>query len=251
MVCFTSFFSLTSATALDGLSIFRESARRDSGYGDFQADITMEIVSKSGSVKKRHMHLSNLESQGDGAKTRLRFENPPDVKGTVLLSHGHRKQSDEQWIFLPAFHRVKKISDATRSSPFMASDFSYEDILAMNPRVEKYTYTVQPVEDYEKQLCFVIDRKPLEPGSGYSRQRVWMDTTHYLIRKIDFYSPEGSLSKTLEIKDYQLEKKKHWRAWEMRMRNLKSGGETVLRGSDFKMGTGSSDSEFNPAALNK
>jgi hypothetical protein len=58
------------------------------------------------------------------------------------------------------------------------------------------------------------------------------------------------LAKTLENKDTQLEKKKHRRPWEMRMLNLKRGGETVLRGTDFKMGTGSSDSEFNPAALN-
>jgi outer membrane lipoprotein-sorting protein len=240
-----------SSSTLDGEAVFRESAHRDSGYGDFKADIVMEITSKSGKTVKRHMLLANLERRGDGAQTRLLFENPPDVKGTVLLSHGHPKAPDEQWIYLPAFKRVKKISGATRASPFMASDFSYEDILSMNPRVEKYTYAKLPSAAWEGLPCFVIDRKPIETGTGYSRQTVWMDTAHYLIRKIEFFGTDGSPSKTLTLHDYRLEKDRHWRAREMRMKNLKTGGETVLRGSEYKLGNGFDASTFDPAALNK
>lgn len=211
----------------------------------------MDIISKSGNVVKRHMTLANLETPGEGAKTRLLFENPPDVKGTILLSHGRRTAADEQWIYLPAFKRVKKIAGSTRSSPFMASDFSYEDILSMNPRVEKYTYSKMPSAMLDGLTCFVIDRKPLESGTGYSRQTVWVDTTHYLIRKVDFFAADGSHHKTLTLHDYRLEKEKHWRAREMRMKNVKTGGETILRGSDYVLGSRLNAALFDPTALNK
>jgi len=51
-----------------------------------------------------------------------------DVKGTVVLTFSHGLKPDEQWIYLPALKRVKRISSSNKSGPFMGSEFAYEDI---------------------------------------------------------------------------------------------------------------------------
>ena len=66
------------------------------------------------------------------------FDEPRDVKGTALLIHAHRESADDQWLYLPALKRVKRISSSNQSGSFMGSEFAYEDM--SSPEVEKFTY---------------------------------------------------------------------------------------------------------------
>ena len=56
------------------------------------------------------------------------FDEPRDVKGTAFLIHAHKQEADDQWLYLPALKRVKRISSSNRSGSFMGSEFSYEDL---------------------------------------------------------------------------------------------------------------------------
>ncbi len=74
----------------------------------------------------------------DGDKSLFVFDEPRDVQGTAFLIHAHREDADDQWLYLPALKRVKRISSANRSGSFMGSEFAYEDMTAQE--VEKFTY---------------------------------------------------------------------------------------------------------------
>ena len=121
-----------------GLEIAVEADKRDTGFGDFTAEMVMELRNKQGDVSTRNIRLKTLEVKDDGDKSLSIFDQPADVKGTAFLTFSHAIEPDEQWLYLPALKRVKRINSKNKSGPFMGSEFSYEDIASQE--IEKYTY---------------------------------------------------------------------------------------------------------------
>ena len=68
----------------------------------------------------------------------MEFVSPADVKGTKFLSYSHIKKDDDQWLYLPALKRVKRIASKNKSGSFMGSEFSYEDLSSFD--ADKYIY---------------------------------------------------------------------------------------------------------------
>jgi len=133
-----------------------EADKRDNGFGDYTADMTMTLKNKQGKESTRIIRSKTLEVQGDGDKSLSIFDTPRDVKGTAFLSFSHRTGDDEQWLYLPALKRVKRINSRNKSGSFMGSEFAYEDIASQE--TEKYTYKHLREEEYEGQLCFIGEK---------------------------------------------------------------------------------------------
>ncbi|MBC8394752.1 MAG: outer membrane lipoprotein-sorting protein, partial [Deltaproteobacteria bacterium] len=111
-----------------GLSIAKEADRRDTGFEDYTADLLMILKNKHGQESIRKIRIRSLEVEGDGDKSLSIFDNPRDVKGTAFLTFSHKAGDDDQWLYLPALKRVKRISSRNKSGSFMGSEFAYEDI---------------------------------------------------------------------------------------------------------------------------
>lgn len=232
-----------------GLAIAQEADKRDSGFGDFTAELVMTLRNKQGEESLRDMRSKTLEVEGDGDKTLTIFDRPEDVKGTALLTFSHKKGSDDQWLYLPALKRVKRIASNNKSGPFMGSEFAYEDISSQE--VEKYTYKYLKDEPLDGEDMFVFERYPVDKNSGYTRQVVWMDKSEYRIRKIDYYDRKNSLLKTLTFNDYKQYKDKFWRASVMEMVNHQTGKSTTLSWDNYQFGIGLKDREFDRNALKR
>ena len=121
-----------------GLEIATEAERRDSGFHDSTASMKMLLRNKQGQESTRDIRVRTLEQVDDGDKSLTIFDQPADVKGTAFLSFTHKTGPDDQWLYLPALKRVKRISSRNKSGPFMGSEFAYEDISSQE--LEKYTY---------------------------------------------------------------------------------------------------------------
>ena len=195
------------------------------------------------------MRFKVLEVPGDGDKSLFVFDQPRDVQGTALLTHAHINIQDDQWLYLPALKRVKRISASTRSGSFMGSEFSYEDM--SSPEVEEYTYKYLRDEPCGELTCTVIEQFPLEEKSGYSRKVVWQDTGELRIWKMELYDRRRSHLKTLTFDNYQQYLDQYWRAGEQTMVNHLTGASTVLRWTDFRFRTNLDDSEFTHTALRR
>ena len=111
-----------------GLEIANERKARDTGWGDSQAEMTMILRNSQGETSERKMRLKSFEIQDDGDKGLTIFDEPKDVSGTAFLSFSHNTKPDDQWLYLPALKRVKRISSRNKSGPFMGSEFAYEDM---------------------------------------------------------------------------------------------------------------------------
>ena len=232
-----------------GLRIAQESSARNEGFGDFTASMTMVLRDRQGRESVRQIRFKVLEVEGDGDKSLFVFDQPRDVQGTALLTHAHINTQDDQWLYLPALKRVKRISASRRSGSFMGSEFSYEDM--SSPEVEEYTYKYLRDEPCGELICTVIEQFPLDEKSGYSRKVIWQDTGELRTWKMELYDRRGSHLKTLTFSGYQQYLDQYWRADEQIMENHLTGAGTVLKWADFRFRTNLNESEFTQTALRR
>jgi len=232
-----------------GLEIAKESDKRDTGFIDSTAQMKMILKNKQGQTNSREVKVKTLEVNGDGDKGLSIFNTPKDIKGTASLTYSHALKPDDQWLYLPALKRVKRISSKNKSGPFMGSEFAYEDISSQE--VEKYTYKYIKDEKINGIDSFVVERYPAYKHSGYTRQVAWVNKQEYRPEKIDFYDRKNVLLKTLTYAGYQQYLNKFWRADEMHMVNHQTGKSTTLSWNSYQFKTGLTDKDFNRNSLKR
>ncbi len=232
-----------------GLEIAREWDQRDSGWGDQKATLRMILRNRHGQESKRELRNRTLEAEGDGDKLLIIFDEPRDVSGTAFLTFTHKSGPDDQWLYLPALKRVKRISSNNKSGPFMGSEFAYEDLASQE--LDKYTYKFLREEDLDGRPAYVVERYPVDPKSGYTRQTVWFDRETYRPQKVEFNDRKNDLLKTLTYSKYRQHLGSYWRADEMFMENHQTGKSTLLLWGAYEFGTGLSEREFNQNSLRR
>ncbi len=230
-----------------GLEIATEADRRESGFGDFTAEMEMILRNQNGDESRRTLRLKVLEVPGDGDKSLVMFDSPRDIAGTAFLTHSHPIESDDQWLYLPALRRIKRIATNNKSGPFMGSEFAYEDISSQE--VEKYTYRFLREEVVDGTPAFVIERIPRYAHSGYTRQVVWLDAAEYRVLRIDYYDRKDDLLKTYRADEYRQYLGGLWRAHRMEMVNHQTGKSTIIVWSDFRFKNGFTPADFEQRSL--
>ncbi|CAM2010743.1 outer membrane lipoprotein-sorting protein [Acanthopleuribacter pedis] len=249
LLLFANPIDIDAQAAQRGLEIAQEADRRDTGFGDNVSKMDMILTNRKGKQSTRHMRNRALEQADDGDKLLILFDHPRDVKGTAFLAFTHRVGQDDQWLYLPALKRVKRISSSNKSGPFMGSEFAYEDLTSQE--VEKYRYAYEGEETVDGQAAFKVTRFPNDPDSGYTRQIVWYDQAEYRILKIAYYDRKDSLLKTLTYHDYQQYLDKFWRADRWLMVNHQTGKKTELVFHAYAFQTGLGDRDFDQNSLKR
>jgi len=232
-----------------GKAIAIEADSRDSGWKDVKTKSEMILRNRHGQETTRRTHGQNLEVTGDGDKTMIVFDNPRDIKGTAFLTWSHSLKSDDQWIFLPALKRVKRISSSNKSGPFMGSEFAYEDI--SSNEVDKYKYKYIKNEKINNKDTFVIERYPQYKHTGYTKMISWIDVEMYQPVKIEFYDLKNSLLKTLTYQGYTQYLNKYWRPAKMEVINHQTGKSTVLNWTKYEFNTGLKSRDFDRNSLKR
>lgn len=232
-----------------GATIAARCYQSDQGYGDTVVEATMTLRNPRGRTSTRIMIVRTLEIRDDqiGDKSLMEFRDPPDIEGTALLSHTRLLEPDDQWLYLPALERVKRIASVNKSGPFVASEFAFEDFTALE--FEKYRYRYLREEQIADMACDVIEQVPRYQHSGYARQVCWIDQQVHQVRKVVFYDRRDKLLKTLEVSDYRLYLDRFWRAHRWMMVNHQSGKSTALVYGPYAIQTGLSDRDFDKSAL--
>ena len=232
-----------------GLKIATDARERQKGYGNFTASLTMTLRNKRGQESQRELRLKVIEVEGDGDRTLFVFDRPRDVRGTAFLVHAHKDEPDEQWLYLPALKRVKRISSSKQSGSFMGSEFSYEDLSVVE--VEKFTHRHLRDEACGDLECTVLERVPLSKDSGYARQLVWLDREELRTMQIQFFDRRDEHLKTMTVDDYAQYLDRFWRAGEVAMTNHLTGKSTVLNWTDFEFRTDLDEGDFTKTALKR
>ena len=229
-----------------GLRIAKETDQFNEGFAGETSTMEMILINAHGDETVRKMDSKVLEQTDDGDRSIITFQWPNDVKGTKMLTWTHKKENDDQWLYLPSLKRVKRISSRNKSGSFMGSEFAYEDLGSQE--VEKYTYNWLRDEDLAGRKHWVMERFPTDKRSGYSKQVTWIDQEYRQVRKIDFYDRKGELLKTFSFEGYT-QFGKYWRANQIEAVNHQTQKRSKLTWNNRKLGTAPPKDSFSKDAL--
>lgn len=240
--------ALAQATSPEeqGLQIARKVDASNDGFKAETSKMEMVLINAHGDRTTRKLRSQTLEVDGEGDRSRIEFEWPADVKGTRMLTWTHRKGDDDQWLFLPAINRVKRISAGNKSGSFMGSEFAYEDLSSQE--VDKYKHKLLGEEAVNGRKTWKIERTPLDARSGYSKLVTWIDQQYMSAIRIDFYDRKGELLKTLRFESYK-PYGKWFRADKLVMVNLQTKKQSELTWSDRKLSVEVKAKDFDSDGL--
>ena len=232
-----------------GFEIAARSDRSDIGFESSEVDMKMILRNAGGDESVRTLRTMTLEKENEqvGDKSFTIFDKPRDIKGTALLSYAKILEPDDQWLYLPALKRVKRISSANKSGPFVGSEFAFEDFTSSE--LNKYTYKYVKEDTLDGMKVDVIERFPRYENSGYQKQVSYIDQKDFQVRKIDFFDRKGDLLKTLLFKNYTKYNDKFFRAGKLEMTNHQNGKSTDLIYSDYRFNIGLKDKDFVKSRL--
>ncbi|NKB62229.1 MAG: outer membrane lipoprotein-sorting protein [Gammaproteobacteria bacterium] len=180
-----------------GLDVMKEQDRRHRSDQEF-TEYTMTLLDSRGKEKQRRMVSYSKNIEHGQSKSLIKFLEPTNISNVGLLTWSDSEQeSDNQWLYLPASKKIKRITGGGKASSFMSTDFAFEDMRPEN--LDTHTYTIIREEEIEGQLCWVIEALPStskeKRDSGYSKRQLWVGHDHYLTIKTDFYDRRKKLSK--------------------------------------------------------
>ncbi|MFN3262331.1 MAG: outer membrane lipoprotein-sorting protein [Pikeienuella sp.] len=237
-----------------GLAIAMEADRRDLGFGDYTVQGQMILRDSQGQSSTRVFRnmIKERPQGGVGDLAVIVFDEPRDVKGTGLLTHANIEPADDdQWLYLPAVKRVKRISSSNRTGKFVSSEFSYEDLGGQE--VDDFTYKWlrdEPCPNLDG-TCYVSERTPKNSKSGYSKTIVWIDQAEYRLDQVEFYNRRGEFEKVMTFGGYQQYLGKFWRPDTINMQNRQTGKSTELVWSDYVFNAGLEEGDFDAQRLDR
>ncbi len=243
---------IAASTPADrGFEIAARSDRSDIGFGVSRVELQMILRNAAGQESTRSLEIATLEKADEdvGDKSLVLFDTPRDIEGTALLSHAKILDPDDQWLYLPALKRVKRISSANKSGPFVGSEFAFEDFTSLE--LNKFEYRYLGAEEANGMTLDRVERLPRYENSGYSKQIAWIDQDVFQIRRVEFYDRRGDLLKVLELTDYRQYDNGVWRAHRLSMNNLQTRKQTDLVYQDYAFDVSLSQKDFVKGRLSR
>ena len=161
---------------------------------NLKSTMTMVLTNKKG---KSQTSIIKSISEGGGKKQIIWFLEPKINYGIALLKIEYDDKPDDMRLWLPAFKRVNRITTKKKSSSFMKSDLSYEDLY--NRNLNKYDFILLRQENLNNVICYVLESTPNDQkNSGYSKHITWIDKKMLIPIKEESFDKSGKLYKTKE-----------------------------------------------------
>jgi hypothetical protein len=203
------------------------------GFGDAIARLTLVLEAPGQETRTRTVEIRSAE-RGAEKRTLVRFHSPADVAGTGFLVIEDGQGREQQFLYMPAIGKVKRITGNQRQQRFMGTDLTYADLeWGSLRRADVRRLADASVGPY---ATYVLEAKPREDGASYGKTVSWIEKTSFVPLKVEFYDPSGSkLVKTLTVG--KLEKRDgRWTAMESVVRDTVAGSSTrmTVTGLDTK-----------------
>lgn len=136
---------------------------------------------------------------GPEAKGLIQFQEPAEVKGVGLLTLSHANRPAEQWFYAPAIDRDRRVAKQEKSTRFLGTHFTYEDMEERD--IDAYAYTLLGEDAIAGARCFKIEAQPvLSKESQYSKLVFWVLEDRYVTIRVEA-DVEGALRRTFEGSD--------------------------------------------------
>jgi len=227
---------------------------RDDGKS-LEQDMTMILIDKNGKKRTRNLHTYGKDFGKDEHQIMF-FKSPADVKNTAFLTYDYdnANKDDDQWLYLPALKKVKRIPSSDKSSSFMGSDFSYFDMTDRD--LQDYDFKLLKETKVRGKKAWMIEATPRNKKvikeSGYTKTIALVrQDNHVVVRSIGFM--RNGKKKYLDM----VKLHKQGGVWlpDMMTMTTKKGKrtlhKTVLKFKNIKLNKNIPDSMFSTRRLEK
>jgi hypothetical protein len=170
------------ARAQDARQIMTEVQNRTQSKSEHYEG-ALEVINSSQKISKKRWAYNRLGVYGN-SKSELRFVAPLDVKGVALLVINHPEQASDQWMWIPAEERDRRIALQDRSSRFFGTDFSFEDLEERD--IDQYDFKLLGDDTLDNALCWKIESRRRESKtSQYTSSLLWVRKDRYFLVRTD------------------------------------------------------------------
>ena len=220
------------------------------------SSMKMILIDKRGKQRVRST-ISYGRDQGEDTQSIIFFKSPADVEGTGFLTYDYDDESkdDDQWLYLPALKKTKRIAASDKSGSFMGSDFNYSDMTKRN--LSEYDFTFKKEMEVNGDKVWVIESMPRSQKTidetGYQKSLSFVRQDNYVVIRGISWEKDGGKLKYFDIQ--KLEKIDGiWTPLEMSM-TTKQGKQTlhktILQFEDVKYNQAMDESMFTTRRLEK
>jgi outer membrane lipoprotein-sorting protein len=242
---------LTGATAqaqVTGLKIMENVYNRPTGE-DIESQLTMTLINSRGDRREREIKQF-IKDFGDQEKKIMFFTAPADVRNTSFMSWSYTSEAkdDDQWIYLPALKKVKRISSDSKSDSFMGSDFTYDDLGDRHPSED--SHKILREESLKGEECYVVESIPLDENSAYSRMVSWIIKDKWIGLKREYYDEDEDLLKVLTVKSFD-KIDGYWVLLHFEMHNVQKDHTTRMELANVTIDHGIADSTFTERMMKR
>lgn len=181
------------AAELTAREIVEQVNNRDDGDNQ-TADMTMILIDKHGKKRVRKISTMNKD-KGEDKQRIMFFRSPADVLDTGFLTYDYdiEGKDDDQWLYLPALHKSKRIASSDKSGSFMGSDFNYSDMT--RPDLDKYNFKLLKEGKVRGSKVWVIESKPKTKDeaeeSGYKKSILFVRQDNFVLVRAARWTTEG------------------------------------------------------------
>ena len=237
-----------SGAELTGLQIVDNVYNRDTGK-DSKGNLTMSLINSQGNERVRTIKQF-IKDFGKVEKKIMFFMSPADVRNTSFVNWSYTEEGkdDDQWIYLPALKKVKRISSSSKSDYFMGSDFTYDDLGDRQPEAD--THKLIREEKFKGEQCYVVESVPKDEEYMYSRTVTWIIKDKWIGLKKEFYDEDEDLLKILSVKKFE-KIEGLWIILHSEMVNVQKKHTTKMELSEVKINSGIPDRQFTERMMKR
>jgi outer membrane lipoprotein-sorting protein len=238
-----------------GREIMERVDARDDGDNRTQ-DMLMILIDKRANERVRELR-SLSRDVGEDTQSIVFFLSPADVRETGFLTYDYdgAEKDDDQWLYLPALKKTKRIASADKSGSFMGSDFSYADMT--DRELDSYDYRLLQEGEVDGHPVWIVEAIPNNDKereeTGYTRSIFFVRKDNDVVVRAKSWVKKGDRNKYLDVK--QLEQIDGiWVPTEMHMTTKKGDAtlhKTVLKSSNVRFNQEIPEDEFTVRRLEK
>ena len=253
--CAVALAATVAGAAPTGREIMERVDARDDGDNAIQ-DMEMVLIDRSGSERIRKIR-SYRRDVGEDTQSIMFFLAPADVKDTGFLTYDYdgAEKDDDQWLYLPALKKIKRIASGDKSGSFMGSDFTYADM--SERELDAYDYTLMKETEVNGVKVWQVEAIPNNEKeideTGYTKQVVFVRQDNDVVIRAVSWVKKGKRLKYMEVKKLE-EIDGIWVATEMTMTTKKgksTAHKTVIRASNISFNQDLPESHFTVRQLEK
>jgi hypothetical protein len=185
--------------------IMTKADERDDGDNRV-SDMQMVLIDKQKNERVRTIR-SFTKDFGKDTYRAMFFLEPADVQNTAFLTYDYKdaNKDDDQWLYLPALRKSKRIASSDKSGSFMGSDFTYSDMTSI--QLEDYDFSLVKEIEVDGHKAWVIQALPRNDDvvkeTGYTKSLHIVRQDNYVIIRAVHWEDRGNRLKYMDVRNLE------------------------------------------------